>query len=159
MSRLTWGELQVEWSRSCTILSEILGEQVTVASVPDGYYSRKVGQSAAEAGIEVLFTSEPTVSTSVLDHCLILGRYFILVDTPPTTSAAIAAGCFWPRWRQTVLWEVKRPLKALAGESYFTMRRYLIDMAMVKKAGDVPWRADPEYGKKKPPANLTSDQS
>jgi peptidoglycan/xylan/chitin deacetylase (PgdA/CDA1 family) len=126
MSLLSWDQLMREWAWSCAILSDLLGERVKVGSVPDGYYSRKVSKTAAAAGIEVLFTSEATAATSVLDGCLILGRYFIQVHTPPAVSGAIAAGRIWPRWRQTVLWELKKPLKILGGESYLKIRRHLI---------------------------------
>jgi peptidoglycan/xylan/chitin deacetylase (PgdA/CDA1 family) len=126
MSYLSWRELMGEWSDSCAALSDILGEQVRTASVANGYYSRNVGKAAAAAGIEVLFTSEATAATSVLDGCLILGRYSIQTHTPPTVPGAIAAGHIWPRWRQTVLWETKKPIKWLAGESYLAIRRHLI---------------------------------
>jgi peptidoglycan/xylan/chitin deacetylase (PgdA/CDA1 family) len=140
MSHLKWGELMGEWSESCAILSDILGERVRVASVPDGYYSKKVGKAAAAAGIEVLFTSEATSATSLLDDCLILGRYFIQMHTPPSVSGAIAAGKIWPRWRQTVLWEAKKAVKALTGESYFAIRRYLISQVLPQSTA--PNRAD-----------------
>lgn len=126
MSHLGWGELTREWSDSCAILSDILGEQVKVASVPDGFYSQKVGKAAAACGIEVLFTSEATSNTSVMGNCMILGRYFIQIHTPPTVSGAIVAGEIWPRWQQTALWQAKKGIKALTGESYFTIRQYLI---------------------------------
>jgi hypothetical protein len=127
-----------EWSESCSILSDILGEQVRVASVPDGFYSRKVGKAAAAAGIEVLFTSEATAATSMLDGCLILGRYFIQIHTPPAVSGAIAAGHFWPRWRQTALWDAKKIAKALTGESYFLIRRYLLSKLLLQDTAPTP---------------------
>lgn len=96
VSHLSWDQLMREWSESCAILGDILGEHKKVRSVPDGYYSRKVGKAAAAAGIEVLFTSEATSATSVLDGCLILGRYFIQVHTAPAVSGAIAALQIWP---------------------------------------------------------------
>jgi len=134
MSHLRPEELAREWSESCSILSDILGEPVKVASVPAGYYSQKVGKTAAAAGIEVLFTSEATTATSMLDGCLILGRYFVQRQTPPSVSGAIAAGDVWPRWRQTALWEAKKTLKALTGESYFAIRRYLISKVLRRDA-------------------------
>ena len=135
MSHLSWDRLLREWRESSTILSDILGEQVKVASVPDGYYSRKVGKTAAAAGIEVLFTSEATSATSALDGCLILGRYFIQVHTPPAVSGAIAAQRLWPRWRQTLLWGAKKPIKALTGQSYGAVRRYLLSRVLPQVTG------------------------
>jgi saccharopine dehydrogenase-like NADP-dependent oxidoreductase len=62
MSKLSWAELLREWKESCAKLSDILQEPVVTASVADGYYSRKVGKAAAAAGIQVLFTSEPSAN-------------------------------------------------------------------------------------------------
>lgn len=126
MSKLSWEELLKEWKESCAILGEILQEPVVTASVADGYYSRKVGKAAAAAGIQVLFTSEPSAKVWNVDGCLILGRYSIQSHTPASVSGAIAAGNRWPRLRQAILWQAKKPVKALAGESYFTIRRLLL---------------------------------
>ncbi len=126
MSHLDSGELVKEWSASCAVLTDILGERVLVASVPAGYYSSKVGKAAAAAGIEVLFTSEPTTATWVEDGCLILGRYCIQGHTPAATSGEIADGMIWPRWSQTTAWQAKKAIKAVTGESYFTIRSFLL---------------------------------
>jgi peptidoglycan/xylan/chitin deacetylase (PgdA/CDA1 family) len=126
MSKLGWAELLREWKQSRAILSDILQEPVETASVADGYYSRKVGEAAAAAGIQVLFTSEPSAKVSVVDGCLILGRYSIQSRTPAGVSGAIAARDRWPRLRQAMLWQAKKPIKAIAGESYFTIRRLLL---------------------------------
>ena len=130
MSKLSWTQLLREWKDSCAILSDILQEPVLTASVADGYYSRKVGKAAAAAGIQVLFTSEPSAKVSVVDGCLILGRYSIQSHTPAAVSGAIAARNQWPRLRQAILWQAKKPLKALAGESYFTIRRILLSRGL-----------------------------
>jgi hypothetical protein len=108
----------------------LLQESVVTASVADGYYSRKVGKAAAAAGIQVLFTSEPSAKVSVVDGCLILGRYSIQSHTPASVSGAIAARNRWPRLRQAILWQAKKPVKALAGESYFTIRRFLLSRGL-----------------------------
>jgi peptidoglycan/xylan/chitin deacetylase (PgdA/CDA1 family) len=126
MSHLSPNELHKEWSESCAILSDILSEPVKVASVPDGYYSRQVGQAAAEAGIKVLFTSEATAGVSVVDDCLILGRYFIQSYTPAEAAGALAAGNIWPRSRQNLMWKAKTLVKGMTGESYLAVRRILL---------------------------------
>ena len=126
MSQLSWGELLQEWFESCEVLSGILGERVRVASVPGGFYSPRVARAAAAASIEVLFTSEPTASVSVVEGCLVLGRYSIQRNTPFGISGAIAAGQHVPRWRQTVGWQARKAVKAVTGESYLTIRRFLL---------------------------------
>jgi peptidoglycan/xylan/chitin deacetylase (PgdA/CDA1 family) len=126
MSQLGWGDLLKAWFESCDALSGILGERVSTASVAGGFYSRKVARAAAAAAIEVLFTSEPTTRASVVDGCLVLGRYSIQRRTPFGMSGAIAAGEPWPRWRQTVAWKARKAVKAVTGESYLTIRRLLL---------------------------------
>jgi peptidoglycan/xylan/chitin deacetylase (PgdA/CDA1 family) len=126
MSHLGDEELARQWSQSCAVLSEILGERVVVASVPGGYYSKKVGRAATAAGIEVLFTSEPTTSVSTLNQCLILGRYCIQRQTRARVSGAIADGRFGPRWQQTLLWNIKKGIKAVSWQSYSSIRRFLL---------------------------------
>lgn len=126
MSHLTPNQLSKEWSDSCAALSDILSEPVKVASVPNGYYSQKVGQAAAEVGIGVLFTSEATAVSHVVDGCLILGRYVIRSNTRAEEAGALAAGSLWPRWKQTLLWNTKKVLKGVAGESYLTARRIFL---------------------------------
>ena len=126
MSALSCTDLLREWGESCRILSDILGGPVVTASVADGYYSRKVAEAASIAGIQVLFTSEPRATVDNVDGCLVLGRYSIQSHTPAHISGSIAARRHWPRMWQSVLWQARKPVKALAGESYFTIRRILL---------------------------------
>src|SRR5262245_44650718 len=62
MAHLSRDEMLSEWRDSLKALQDVLGKQVTVASVPGGYYSRVVGEAAAEAGVRILFNSEPTAN-------------------------------------------------------------------------------------------------
>ena len=126
MSNLSLQELVSEWSVSRGILEEILGQQVRTASVADGYYSKKVGLSAAHAGIEVLFNSEPLKSVGEQQGCMIMGRYAVKSVTPPKGSGDLAAGALLPCFAQMALWEAKKAAKAIAGESYLSVRRLLL---------------------------------
>ena len=115
-----------EWTRSVRVLSDILGEQVDVASVPGGYYSSGVARAAAASGIRTLFTSEPTARTHVVDGCLVIGRYAVLRGMSPLAVAAIASGSITPRLRQALLWNAKKTAKFIGGESYLKIRRSII---------------------------------
>jgi peptidoglycan/xylan/chitin deacetylase (PgdA/CDA1 family) len=126
MSALSREELMREWSGSVALLSDILGEGATVASVPGGYYSRAVAQAAAACGVRNLFNSEPTVRVSSIDGCLVLGRYFVQRGMAPETSAGFAAGRFGPRAKQSALWAVKKAAKAIGGEAYVRVLRRLL---------------------------------
>lgn len=127
MAALTRPELDREWRQSIGRLSAILGHPVRVASVPGGYYSREVGEAAAAAGIDALFTSEPTASVVTLGGCRVLGRYVVQRGMPPQWSAGFAAGSPAYCWRQTALWKAKRIAKSLGGKYYLRLRERILE--------------------------------
>jgi peptidoglycan/xylan/chitin deacetylase (PgdA/CDA1 family) len=123
ISRLGASALDAEWRQSVDILSQLLGEPVTVASVPGGFYSTSVARAAAATGIRYLFTSEPTVNTHRVDGCLVLGRYALWRGMPPSVALALALGTDSARQRQWFMWNVKKPLKRFARPVYGFVRR------------------------------------
>jgi len=126
MSACPWAQLVDEWRRSCDVLSSIIGEQVTVASVPGGFYSRRVAQAATQVGIRTLFTSEPTVRQRLVDGCTVVGRYAIDRGVSARQVAAIVAGRVLPRLRQALLWQAKKLAKTIAGSWYTTVRERIL---------------------------------
>src|SRR5262249_17222467 len=66
-----------EWAKSRTVLEDVLGHAAPVASLPGGYFSSTVAETAAEAGIKVLFTSEPVTRPQRKNTCTIVGRFAI----------------------------------------------------------------------------------
>jgi peptidoglycan/xylan/chitin deacetylase (PgdA/CDA1 family) len=126
MARCARAELLDEWARSVALLSEITGERVRTASVPGGYYSDEVARAADSAGLEFLFTSEPTARVRRVGSCAVLGRYSLQRGATAGTVAAIAAGRIAPRLRQVVLWNAKKLAKAAGGEYYLRARRALV---------------------------------
>jgi peptidoglycan/xylan/chitin deacetylase (PgdA/CDA1 family) len=125
-------QLLREWQQSREVLSDILGEPVSVASVPGGYYGRAVAETAAEAGFRVLFNSEPTTRTYLVGDCLVVGRYTVYRGMSARTAAALAAGRRWPRWRQALWWKVKKAAKAVGGRAYLAVREKLLRRAYDK---------------------------
>jgi peptidoglycan/xylan/chitin deacetylase (PgdA/CDA1 family) len=126
MSACPWDVLLAEWRVSIERLSEMIGEAVTIASVPGGYYSRHVGRAAAEAGVKALFTSEPVVSTRTVDGCLIFGRYSILQQTPAATAAGLVSSRL-PRARQLISWNTKKAAKTMLGDRYRDVRKAVLE--------------------------------
>ena len=126
MSHCTPAELRREWTESIEVLSDALGERVRTASVPGGYYSRAVAEAAEAAGLETLFTSEPTLRVRRVGNCLVYGRYTVQRWMSPQTAAALAAGRVAPRLRQSVYWNAKKATKAVGGEYYLRLRRALL---------------------------------
>jgi len=114
--------LRREWSESVQILSDILGTPVRTASVPGGYFSRVVAETAEDAGLQRLFTSEPTSRPFRVDSCTVLGRYTLRRDDPGSLAADLVAAAHGARVRQWSIWNAKKVLKALGGESYLRAR-------------------------------------
>ena len=126
MAALSPQAIEHEWTASLTHLTDILSEPVKVASVPGGYYSRRVARAAAAAGIEVLFNSEPTAAAAAVDGCLVLGRYVVKRGMGPEWAAGFAAGHRSPRWKQAALWNAKRLAKLLGGGAYLKLRETIL---------------------------------
>jgi hypothetical protein len=129
MAHEPWERLIAEWKESTQKLAAIVGHRVTVASVPSGYYSRRVAEAAAEAGIETLFTSEPTVAVHTVNGCRVLGRYVIMQGMGPEWAAGFATGKLAPRLRQALLWNAKRAAKAVGGGVYLRLREAILRRA------------------------------
>lgn len=107
-----------EWRDSRAALQDILGADVTVASVPGGYFAPRAAQAAAEAGITTLFTSEPETRARRIAGCTVRGRYTLRRGDPTDLAARLAArepGALYPAWLK---WNVKKPVKALLGAGY-----------------------------------------
>ncbi|MGB0011487.1 MAG: polysaccharide deacetylase family protein [Candidatus Sulfotelmatobacter sp.] len=120
-------QLAREWDESVQILANCLGEHVAVASVPGGFYAPRVAKAARAAGIEVLFTSEPTSRTGISCECLIVGRYSIQHGTSAHTVEQIARGDAGPRVRQYMFWTTKKILKRIGGRHYIALRKKLLE--------------------------------
>jgi peptidoglycan/xylan/chitin deacetylase (PgdA/CDA1 family) len=119
-------QMRREWTRSREALQDVLGHPVNVASVPGGYFSAVVARTAADAGLRVLFTSEPTTRTRTHHGCFVIGRYTVrarcrddfasrIVLPPPHTRAAAWAG-----------WNAKKVVKPLLGSTYARVADWLL---------------------------------
>jgi len=139
MARCGWDRLIEEWSRSAEILADVLGEPVRVASVPGGAFSRRVAAAAAATGLTALFTSEPTARCSVVDGCLVVGRYVLRRGASAEAAAALASGALAARLRQLWLWNLKKALKAVGGDLYPALSRLVHGRARRRE----PRRATP----------------
>jgi hypothetical protein len=120
-------QLNDEWQRSVQVLSGILGQQVTVASVPGGFYSRKVAETAAKAGIKVLFNSEPVTAAQTVDGCVVLGRFTLQQSHPPSRSASIACGDKQLLLKEYLFWNAKKAAKAVLGTTWLKARVMLLE--------------------------------
>jgi peptidoglycan/xylan/chitin deacetylase (PgdA/CDA1 family) len=111
MPALSLAELVGEWRKSVEILAGIIGEPITAAAAPGGYYSGKVARAASAAGLSVLFTSAPTRRFRMVHGCLILGRYAIRRGLRLETVTGLAEGRRRPRLGQKAAWVIKGAAK------------------------------------------------
>jgi peptidoglycan/xylan/chitin deacetylase (PgdA/CDA1 family) len=118
MSSLSTAGLREEWRTSVGALSDLLGEQVRIASVPGGFYSGSVADAAADAGILALFTSEPVRTPRRVGACLVVGRLSVRRDTSSDEVARAASGARGPWLRQFAGWNLRKPLKVILGGRY-----------------------------------------
>jgi peptidoglycan/xylan/chitin deacetylase (PgdA/CDA1 family) len=122
MSALSHPELLEEWRASAGMLSALLGERIRSASVPNGYFSKRVAAAAAEVGLEALFTSDPVRTTRHVSGCLAIGRTSIKPTTSANDASRIADG-HWRLWlRDYAAWNLRKAAKAVAGKRYEWLR-------------------------------------
>lgn len=126
MAYCTDSELRDEWRRSAGVLSD-MGEPVETASVPGGYYSRRVAAAAASAGIKLLFNSEPVTHGQTVDGCLVLGRFTAKRGQRPERLAAIVAGDRKAQAQQYLFWNAKKLAKRLLGKAWLRARLALLE--------------------------------
>jgi len=92
---LTPERMLEEWRTSGDAISEIVGAPCLTASVPGGDISQQVLESAARAGVQYLFTSEPWLSPRAIDGCRVLGRFCPKVGTSPDRIRELAQFRGW----------------------------------------------------------------
>ncbi len=117
-SALTVDEMRREWTDSRKALEDILGRAVTTGSVPGGYFSRRVAVSAAEAGLLLLFTSEPVRTVGRRGGCTVAGRFTIRSGAPADRSWRLVRPAPWTRTREWAAWNAKGIVKPLLGSTY-----------------------------------------
>lgn len=121
MGKLAPDELRGEWEMSREILAGILGAPPRTASVPGGFLSRDVIATAAAAGYELLFTSEPTAGVQ-RGAITVRGRYTIWASTPASVAAAYARGDRLACSRLWLEWNAKKLAKTVSPAVYQKLR-------------------------------------
>ena len=106
-----------EWRDSRARLEDLLGDAVTVASVPGGYFSAAVARAAAEAGLTVLFNSEPVTAIGV-EPITVIGRFTIRHGDAPDAAMRFLAPAAWARSAAWLNWNAKGLIKPLLGPAY-----------------------------------------
>jgi peptidoglycan/xylan/chitin deacetylase (PgdA/CDA1 family) len=121
--RLGRAEQLDEWRRSREALGELLGEAPAGASVPGGFFTPSVAETAAEAGYEWLMTSEPESRVRREWGIPVIGRYTIWATTPAERAAAYARGARLARARLWAEWNAKQRAKRISPRAFEALRR------------------------------------
>ncbi len=87
---LSRAQMMEEWRISCRILSDLLSREITMASIPGGDMNMMAVETAYEAGIRYLFTSEPTTQPWSYNELLCIGRVCPRKGTPAENVKSIA---------------------------------------------------------------------
>jgi peptidoglycan/xylan/chitin deacetylase (PgdA/CDA1 family) len=127
MASCTDDELHHEWHDSVKKLSDIICDRVTTASVPGGYFSRRVAEIASECGIEFLFNSEPVTRVYEVNGCKIFGRYTIKQNTTEAMLEKIVRGNALDKFQQYAFWNSKKIAKKLGGRIYVEATRKILE--------------------------------
>ena len=121
IGRLSYQQIEAQWKRSRELLGEILGAPPRTASVPGGYLSRAVVEAAADAGYELLFTSEPTAREQD-GPPTVRGRYTIWATTPASAAVGYARGDAMACGRLWLEWNAKKLAKRFSPSFYQALR-------------------------------------
>lgn len=126
MSRLSDKLLDYEWRKCIDKLEVILNKPIISASIPGGYFSKRVAKSAIKCGIKFLFTSEPTRKSYFINGCQIIGRYSIQRDFSVSKVGNLVDSFSLEQKRQYMVWNSKKLLKILLGTYYLSLRKLLL---------------------------------
>lgn len=123
MAELSDEAIDAEWVRSRAALADLLGRAPEQAAVPGGDVSASVIRGAANAGYEVLMTSDPVESVERNGSLSVVGRFPIWGSTRPERAAGYATGRIAARARLVLSWRAKRLAKQFTPRAYERLRR------------------------------------
>lgn len=126
LTRLSPEEVATEWRTSKATLEQILGEQVTMMSVPRGYVTDAILASAGDAGFRDVFTSEPRRRSRRAGAATVHGRFSVVESTSPAQVRALCAGSPLALARATGGWLARRAAKRALGPAYDALRTRLL---------------------------------
>lgn len=127
MAKCTRDEMLSEWNESVRKISDITGSRVTTASVPGGYFSVQVAETASESGIEYLFNSEPVTRNYSVDNCQVVGRFTIQQGISQTKFEKLVSGDKFYRLEEYLRWNTKKAAKRFGGGLYLDLRDRFFD--------------------------------
>lgn len=125
MSGMTREKIEEEWSQSVKVLSDIIGEKVIIASLPNGNSSKIIIEGVKNAGIEELHTSEPTTKKRSDSGVVIIGRY-VVHDKMTTEDIMRIVDDSNYRKKMHLKWRMLSIAKSILGNNYKKIKTIFI---------------------------------
>jgi peptidoglycan/xylan/chitin deacetylase (PgdA/CDA1 family) len=127
ISKLNFNLLLKEWNISRKILENILKVKIEYASIPGGFISNNVLESAGQSGFKYIFTSEPLKGVKRNDYSAVYGRYTItsltsISDLQDILNSRLSITQF----KQLINWNFKKILKRILGDKYLIFRKHIL---------------------------------
>jgi len=119
-----------EWQGSRNALEDLLGHEIRVASVPGGYFSETVARTAREAGLTVLFTSEPWLGAKSIHGCAVAGRFTVRSGRRLESLEGLVRGSLGTRCREWAAWNLKKVVKPVLGSAYPRLGEWLASVQL-----------------------------
>lgn len=128
MCILTDEQIGKEWAVSQAILKEIIGCSPNLASIPNGYSSRRVIDCMLKSGIYLVDTSAITTQIKRYKSATIRGRYAITEETTVDNIIQLVSSPFY-RFNKWVRYEILEIAKVVLGNSYLIIRKKFLEMS------------------------------
>lgn len=125
IAALSVAEMDAEWQESCKILKDILGHEVTFASIPNGYGSKELNAFALRAGITELYTSVPTTKKVSSGGQNVIGRYVIHRDMSVEDVVSLVTDKNRQR-KMYLRWWVLEQAKKVLGSGYDKVKAFFV---------------------------------
>lgn len=125
ISSLNAERMDEEWQMSCEILKDILGHDISCASIPNGYGSKALYESAMKAGISELYTSVPTTKIRNQIRQTLHGRFVVHRDMSKEDVVSMVTEC-GKRQCMYLRWWVLELMKKVLGSGYDRVKALII---------------------------------
>jgi peptidoglycan/xylan/chitin deacetylase (PgdA/CDA1 family) len=125
ISKLSYDEIVEEWSKSKSILEDIIEEDVKQASIPGGAISTNVLRGLKHSGYDVVYTSIPTTKAASFDGMDVIGRYTITNHSDLKYINKLLHNLPY-RKKLIVKYKFLRLLKSILGSNYNTVKQAIL---------------------------------
>lgn len=125
ISSLPNDTLKKEWIEAADFLQNLLGKDVSEASIPGGYYSIESVNILRELGYKTIYTSKPTNRIKFYKEVEIIGRYTVRNNQPIEQFLSYIDKVSSLKIKMLLRWQSLEIIKKLFG-TYFDVIRKII---------------------------------